>query len=259
MVRYGSWYFSILVLAALSTHSPPTIARPQTNQPPHSGNLWLLQPNPLRPRRLQPVPTSPPSTYTPHPLTPPPSPLYIAQFTLVVLAPVFIAAGDYVLFGKLLESVLPGGRRARALGVTARFVTYIFLSGDIFSFVLQGIGAGIMTGASDGSSPPGDKWWRWANFPAGTDIKKMDLGRDIMLSGLAIQILTFGFFICATIRFSFKAQDLAVPGAERPRWRVLLWALYFSSFLIMVRPPQSLGSKVGGLMQSWNGIDAFVL
>lgn len=92
----------------------------------------------------------------------------------------------------------------------------------------------------------------------------MDLGRDIMLSGLAIQILTFGFFICATIRFSFKAQDLAVPGAERPRWRVLLWALYFSSFLIMVRPPFPSPQnpsvvKQGGLMQRWNGIDAFVL
>lgn len=107
-----------------------------------------------------PTTTSTAGTYLPSlhihtpPTNSPPSPLYIAQFTLVVLAPVFIAAGDYVLFGKLLESVLPGGRRARALGVTARFVTYIFLSGDIFSFVLQGIGAGIMTGASDGSSPP---------------------------------------------------------------------------------------------------------
>lgn len=76
--------------------------------------------------------------------------MFIAQFSLVVLAPVLIAAGEYVLFGKLLESVLPGGRRARALGVPARWVTWIFLSGDIMSFVLQGIGAGIMSGASDG-------------------------------------------------------------------------------------------------------------
>ncbi|KAL0639899.1 hypothetical protein Q9L58_000990 [Maublancomyces gigas] len=180
MVRSRSWYFSILVLAALM-ETFGYFSRILSDHDVYS------------------------------------RPLYIAQFTLVVLAPVFIAAGDYVLFGKLLESVLPGGRRARALGVSARFVTYIFISGDILSFVLQGIGAGIMTGATDG-----------------IDIKKMNLGRDIMLSGLAIQILTFSFFICATIRFSFKAQDLAVPGAERPKWRVLLWALYFSSFLIMV-------------------------
>lgn len=80
----------------------------------------------------------------------PKSGLFIGQFALVVLAPVLIAAAEYVLFGKLLESILPGGRRARALGVPARFVTYIFISGDILSFVLQGIGAGIMSGASDG-------------------------------------------------------------------------------------------------------------
>lgn len=142
------------------------------------------------------------------------------QFTLVVLAPVFIAASDYVLFGKLLESVLPGGRRAKALGVSARFVTYIFISGDILSFVLQGIGAGFMTGSSESG-----------------DIEKLNLGRDLMLAGLGTQILTFGFFICATIRFDVKGRALEPRGGPRPKWRVLLWALYFSSLLIMVCPP----------------------
>jgi hypothetical protein len=76
--------------------------------------------------------------------------LFIAQFALVVLAPVLIAAASYILFGRLLEIVLPGGRNARSLGVPARWVTWIFLTGDITSFVLQGIGAGIMSGASGG-------------------------------------------------------------------------------------------------------------
>lgn len=71
-------------------------------------------------------------------------------------------------------------------------------------------------------------------------MKKMDLGRDVMLTGLAVQIMTFGFFICATIRFDFKSRSLAVAGSGRPRWRILLWALYVSSILIMVRNPHVL-------------------
>lgn len=67
-------------------------------------------------------------------------------------------------------------------------------------------------------------------------MKKMDTGRDVMLTGLAVQLVTFGFFIAATIRFDFKSRSLATLGSGRPRWRILLWALYASSVLIMVCP-----------------------
>ncbi|KAH8148533.1 uncharacterized protein LAJ45_07244 [Morchella importuna] len=158
--------------------------------------------------------------------------LFIAQFSLVVLAPVLIAAASYILFGRLLETVLPGGRNARSLGVPARWVTWIFLTGDITSFVLQGIGAGIMSGAS-----------------GGTNMKKMNTGRDVMLTGLAVQIVTFGFFIAATVRFDFKSRSLATLGLARPRWRILLWALYASSVLIMVRSCY----RVAEFSQGWTG------
>jgi hypothetical protein len=72
-------------------------------------------------------------------------------------------------------------------------------------------------------------------------MKKMNTGRNVMLTGLAVQIVTFGFFIAATIRFDFKSRSLATLGSGRPRWRILLWALYANSVLIMVRSSPKIG------------------
>lgn len=57
-----------------------------------------------------------------------------------VLAPIMIAAGCYIVFGRLLESVLPGGHNAKKLGVRAQWVTVTFIASDVFSFALEGAG-----------------------------------------------------------------------------------------------------------------------
>ncbi|KAF8865051.1 hypothetical protein BDZ45DRAFT_471782 [Acephala macrosclerotiorum] len=53
--------------------------------------------------------------------------LYATQLSLIVLAPVFAAAFNYMLFGRLLRTYSLG---AKALGITAAWVTRIFISFD---------------------------------------------------------------------------------------------------------------------------------
>jgi hypothetical protein len=62
-------------------------------------------------------------------------------------------------------------------------------------------------------------------------------GEDIILGGLGIQIIFFGFFVVTTVVFHARmarnptSRSYAVTGP----WRQHVWALYASSALILVR------------------------
>ncbi|KAK6363767.1 hypothetical protein TWF730_001183 [Orbilia blumenaviensis] len=154
--------------------------------------------------------------------------LYIAQFVLVVLAPVFTAAGDYIVLGRLLERVLPGGPQAKALGLPARWITWIFVSSDLISFVMQGVGAAIISANTDGTNPAAQL-----------------RGQDIIMAGLAIQIAFFSFFTGATIRFDTKTR-VSHPNAK---WRVLVYCLYLSCTCILIRSIY----RIVEFAQGWDG------
>ncbi|KAK6335465.1 hypothetical protein TWF696_002239 [Orbilia brochopaga] len=141
--------------------------------------------------------------------------IYVAQFTLIILAPILTAAGDYVVLGKLLERVLPGGRRAKTLGLRARWITWIFVSSDILSFFMQGIGAGIIA----------------ANVNGEGSVEAQERGSHIVMAGLIVQLIFFSFFTGAVVRFDLKTRK-DHPGAK---WRVLVYCLYISCTCILIR------------------------
>lgn len=65
----------------------------------------------------------------------------------------------------------------------------------------------------------------------------MNLGNNVILLGLAIQVVFFGFFIVVTVVFHLRInrrptqKSHAISGA----WKKLIWVLYACSLLIMVR------------------------
>ena len=64
-----------------------------------------------------------------------------------------------------------------------------------------------------------------------------NMGNDVALAGLGIQVVFFGLFIVTTIVFHTrinKQPTSASLGATTP-WRRLIWVLYISSALIMIR------------------------
>jgi hypothetical protein len=57
------------------------------------------------------------------------------------------------------------------------------------------------------------------------------LGKDILIGGLIIQIVTFAFFIIVAIHFDVT---VAMSGQHGGKWRWLMTALYMASALILV-------------------------
>lgn len=127
-----------------------------------------------------------------------------------------VAAFNYMLFGRLLRTY---SNDAKALGVSATWVTRIFVGFDVISFLTQSAGAGLLSSAKD-------------------DRKKSENGQHIVMGGLVIQLVAFGFFTAVAVRFHMKVRRLQkMPTNFKSRaeeWRPLLFCLYASCILIML-------------------------
>lgn len=134
---------------------------------------------------------------------------YIAQTVMLLVAPALMAASIYMNFGRLLVLL-----RATSISyVPARFSTAIFVAGDVFSFFLQAAGGGIL---------------------ASTDNHR--LGSNIVIVGLVVQVLVFGFFIVTEVRFLIQAEKIStVTHKISKHWKILNINLFIGSVLIMIR------------------------
>jgi hypothetical protein len=99
-------------------------------------------------------------------------------------------------------------------------VTRIFVTCDVITFLIQSTGGGMLASAK-------------------TDASEADLGNHILTIGLVLQVITFGFFTAASIRFVYKLKHKAtVPigglYSERKR-KALMKCLWASCFFIIVR------------------------
>lgn len=137
---------------------------------------------------------------------------YILQSLLLLLAPILFAASLYMTLSRVIISV----DGARCSIIPPRWLTRIFITGDVVSFMIQGGGAGILVKADSKSS--------------------QQTGENIIIAGLVFQILIFAVFGVAGIIFHvrFKNQDLGESFHDRP-WQSTLVMLYGTSLLIMVR------------------------
>ncbi|KAK1782296.1 RTA1 like protein-domain-containing protein [Copromyces sp. CBS 386.78] len=138
---------------------------------------------------------------------------YIIQSLLILLGPALYAASIYMILGRLIRML-----EAEAYSVIrVNWLTKIFVLGDVLSFLAQGAGGGILAKASTA--------------------KDQDMGNNVVLAGLGIQVVFFGLFIITTTLFhvriaanpTSKSYSVTVP------WRQFLWALYVTSSLIMIR------------------------
>jgi hypothetical protein len=72
---------------------------------------------------------------------------------------------------------------------------------------------------------------------AGKSEKSMKLGEKIVLTGLFLQILFFGFFVVVSVIFDRRIQKSPTPQSVSPAipWRKHLLTLYAASAFILVR------------------------
>lgn len=164
-------------------------------------------------------------------------PVYVLQFSLIILAPVLMAACCYILFSRILFLVVPSEARTfRLCWVPPRFITPLFVGFDIIALLLQLSGAVIIS-----SVDPGD--------PNGVD--KLDRGKRIAQAGVIIQLVAFGLFAVATVRFNFTSRRFSKRLGQRfenagekyyrvngivkhKHWPALLRVVNLSTLLILV-------------------------
>ncbi|KAI9373390.1 RTA1 like protein-domain-containing protein [Aspergillus egyptiacus] len=139
---------------------------------------------------------------------------YVGQQVLILLGPALFAASIYMLLGRIIRALNAGSISP----IRPAWMTKIFVTGDVLSFLLQSGGGGIQATAKDASGA--------------------DTGEKMILGGLFVQIVFFCIFILVSI--TFHRRMLATPfhhsgsGSALP-WSKYLKILYLVSVLILVR------------------------
>ncbi|OLN88213.1 Protein RTA1-like protein 1 [Colletotrichum chlorophyti] len=149
---------------------------------------------------------------------------YIMQSILLLLGPALYAASIYMVLGRLIN-LLDAGEYAL---IRPKWLTKVFVLGDVLSFFAQSGGGGMLATAKDKDA-----------------VKK---GETIIVGGLGIQIIFFGFFMVVTLVFHLRHSSRPTPKSYtiQTPWKRLLWVLYASSLLIMVRSVFRVAEYVEG-------------
>lgn len=164
-------------------------------------------------------------------------PVYVLQFALIILAPVLMAACCYVLFSRILFLIVPREERTfRLCWVPPKFITPLFVGFDVVALFLQLVGA-VMISSVDSSD---------------TDVaSKLNRGKHIAQAGVIVQLIAFGLFSVAAVRFNFTSKrftktiheryemfgerDYIVDGiTKKKHWPALLRVVNLTTLLILV-------------------------
>jgi hypothetical protein len=139
------------------------------------------------------------------------TPPYIIQSTLILVAPILFAASVYMILGRLILRT----NSASYSIVRAKWVTKIFVTGDILCFFIQAGGAGMLVSANDA-----------AGFKR---------GENIILGGLILQILIFLFFVVVASMWHHRLVAQPIAAAAELPWKKYISLLYAASVFITVR------------------------
>ncbi|BCS23715.1 RTA1 domain-containing protein [Aspergillus puulaauensis] len=136
---------------------------------------------------------------------------YVMQSALILIAPAFLAASIYMTLGRIIAML----NAERCSIIPLRFLTKIFVAGDVLSFLMQASGAGIMV----------------------KDVDSAQMGQNIIVGGLFVQIAFFAFFVITAGVFEIRMarQQVTVSPDLQSIWRRHMMALFFTSVLILIR------------------------
>ncbi|CAI4215857.1 unnamed protein product [Parascedosporium putredinis] len=139
---------------------------------------------------------------------------FIVQTICILVAPALFAASVYMILGRLILHL----NAASISPISPRWLTKIFVGGDVASFLIQVFGSGMLSNA-----------------------KTTSTGQTVILIGLIVQILFFGLFMVVTVvfhrRFVQAGMDLRREPQRRGQigWKHIIYVLYLVSGLIFVR------------------------
>jgi hypothetical protein len=147
----------------------------------------------------------------------------------LILSPAFVAAGIYLTLKHLVLAF--GQKRSR---IQARYYTWIFISCDFTSLLLQGIGGGFAGGA-------------------GQDAHLRDVGTDLMMAGIIFQVVTLLAFAALVLDYAvrtWRAWDVVSMDAKallkQRRFKGFLAAMILAFLTVFMRCIYRIAEMAGG-------------
>ncbi|KAF2159537.1 hypothetical protein M409DRAFT_30012 [Zasmidium cellare ATCC 36951] len=137
--------------------------------------------------------------------------LFAAQQSLIVLAPLWIAGGIYLICGRIMAAV---SKKRRIFGIPVRRIALIFVTCDIVTLLVQVSGTSIAAGVE------------WEGSQA-------DVGSHIITGGLAAQTVTLVFFIAIIVNFA--GARLPFAAKRNVHWLPGFRSAFWSSLMILLR------------------------
>ncbi|KAF2680799.1 sphingoid long-chain base transporter RSB1 [Lentithecium fluviatile CBS 122367] len=155
------------------------------------------------------------------------------QICCLIIAPAFFAAGIYLTLKHFTLTFGESWSRLRPA-----WYTYIFITGDIFSLVLQGAGGGIAATADNGST-------------------MLDVGTNLMITGVVFQVVIlfiFGFFLVEyTLRTYRRADQLSAQSLallQDTKFRLFIGGILIAYLGIFTRCVYRIPELTGGWRSS---------
>ncbi|KAG8701333.1 hypothetical protein FRC09_005428 [Ceratobasidium sp. 395] len=108
-------------------------------------------------------------------------PSIISQI-LIIVAPAFLAANEYMIFGRIMAYV--GSEHGL---IRPTIITKLFVGVDVLTIFTQAAGGSMMNG---------------------DNMSSLRIGRLILIGGLAAQVGTFAFFMVLAITFDVRTRRL---------------------------------------------------
>ncbi|KAK9350213.1 RTA1 like protein-domain-containing protein [Lipomyces doorenjongii] len=157
---------------------------------------------------------------------------YLLYMICLTTGPAFLSAAVYLCLSRIV--VVYGENLSR---FKPRTYTFVFIACDVISLGLQGAGGGIAASANTQSS--------------------VDVGKNIMLAGLAFQVVATSLFIMACSDFGLRVRHSPIEAREsshailRNSWkfRAFLWGLAVAIICIFARSVY----RVAELSQGFHG------
>lgn len=154
-----------------------------------------------------------------------------------MLAPLLVAAGNYICLGRLIICALPCDSQ-RLFNLNPRFITKVFVTSDVLSFLVQASGSGVASSQN------------WTG----------KAGIDMLLAGLALQLTTNVVFMTLLAAFLKRAAfDKLVRDNAPNSWNLVAKAIVISIILIFVCVPATCSHKAkhSDLIQDSFGVPSY--
>ncbi|KAF9219546.1 hypothetical protein BS17DRAFT_382473 [Gyrodon lividus] len=150
-------------------------------------------------------------------------PIFMIQQLFTILPPAAYLAFNYILYGRFIVTCVD----PKYSFIKPQKVAKYFVISDITTFLIQGGGGGLESSKNSLS---------------------IKIGADTLLGGLILQTLSFALFIVLVLHAYRGLVKDGIRPSQEP-WGMILWTLFFSSALFMVRciyRVAELGQMSGG-------------